>query len=90
MGGAVPHHINFFIDRCFFIDVSVALGYVGFRLVVIIVADEVLHGVVGKQFFKFFVELCSQCFIMGYHQGWFLYFVDYIGHGEGFTRTRNS
>ena len=41
--------VQLVVDRRFFLDVGVGGGNVGFRLVVVVVADEVLDRVVGKK-----------------------------------------
>ena len=40
--------LDLLVDRGVFLDVDVALGDVGFGLVVVVIADEVADGVVGK------------------------------------------
>ena len=47
--GRQAHAIDLLVDRGFLLDVGVAGGQVRLRLVVIVVADEVFDGVVGKE-----------------------------------------
>lgn len=56
--------INFRIDSQIFFDVRVGRGNERFRLVVIVVADEVFDGIFGKKLLEFAVELGRQGFIM--------------------------
>ena len=48
------------IDRGVFLDVDVALGDVGFRLVVVVIADEIVDGVVREERLELAVELRGQ------------------------------
>ena len=52
--------IDFVVDQYLLLDVSIARRDVGFGLVVIVVADEVLDGVVREKSFEFLIELGSQ------------------------------
>ena len=47
--GSVAQAVNFIVDLGVFFDVGVRAGNVGFRLVVVVVGDEVLDGVVGEE-----------------------------------------
>ena len=79
----MPHLIDRVIDGCVLGNVRVALGNVGFRLVVIVVADEILHCVAGEELFELLIELTGQRFVMDQHQCGLLHLRDHIGHGEG-------
>ena len=46
--GAHAQLVELLVDRRFFLDKHIARWHVRFRLVVIVVADEVLDGVCGK------------------------------------------
>ena len=48
-GGGVAQLVNLLVDINLFFDVGVGAGDIGFRLVVVVVADEVLHGVFGEE-----------------------------------------
>jgi hypothetical protein len=48
-GSRVPQHIDFIVDRGRFGDVSIGAGNIGFRLVIVVIADEVFDGIIGKQ-----------------------------------------
>ena len=54
-GGRVPHPVDLLVNLAFFFDVCVRAGDVGFGLVVVVVADEILHSVVWKKAFEFAV-----------------------------------
>ena len=49
MGGGVAQLINLVVYIGVLFNIGVGAGEIGLRLVVIIVADKVLHGVVGEE-----------------------------------------
>ena len=57
--------VDLFVDGGVFLDVHVGLGDVGLRLVVIVVADEVLHRVVREELLELAVELGRQGLVVG-------------------------
>ena len=57
--------VDFFIDGRIFFDISVGMGNIGFRLVVIVVRNEVLHRIVGEKLPEFTAQLGRQRLIMG-------------------------
>ena len=59
-GRAEPQPVEVVVARGVLLDVDVALRDVGFGLVVVVVADEVLDGVVGEQLRELLVELGGQ------------------------------
>ena len=52
--------INFVVDQHLLLNVGIARRDIGFGLVVIVVADEVLDGVVVEECFEFLIELGGQ------------------------------
>ena len=73
LSGGVAQAVKLFVDFGILLDVSVAVRDVRFRLIVIVIADEIMDGVVGKKFFEFFIELGGEGFVVGDNQGWFFY-----------------
>jgi hypothetical protein len=67
----VPQHVDFFVNGSGFGDVGIGHRNVGFRLVVVVIADEVLDGVVGEKLPQLVTELRRQGFVVGQHQGRF-------------------
>ena len=55
--GAQTQFLDLGIDRKVFFDIGVRRRQVGLRLVVIVVGDEILHGVFGKEVPEFAVKL---------------------------------
>ena len=86
-GGGQAQAVDFLVDLCVFLDVGVGARDVGFGLVVIVVADEVLDGVVGEEVVEFGVELGGQGLVVGQHQGRALHLGDDLGHDVGLARA---
>ncbi|OPX86898.1 MAG: hypothetical protein A4E52_01470 [Pelotomaculum sp. PtaB.Bin013] len=61
--GRVAQFIYFFIDGRVLLNVSIGMRNICFRLVVVIIADKILHRVVGKELFKLPAKLGSQCLV---------------------------
>ena len=57
--------LDLFVDRGVLLDVDVALGDVGFGLVVVVIADEVADGVLGEELAELAVELCGEGLVVG-------------------------
>ena len=77
--------VNFFINVGLFFYIKVSSGNVGFRLVVVVVRNEIFHSIFGKKLGIFGVELGCQGFVMGHHQCRQLKLLDNVGNGESFT-----
>ena len=56
-GGGVAQLVDLLVDVGVLFDVGVGAGDVGLRLVVVVVADEVLDGVLGEELLELAVEL---------------------------------
>src|SRR4029079_13766558 len=81
-GGGQPQPVDFLIDFGFFFDIQVVPGDIGFRLVVVVVGNEVFDRGVGKEILEFGVELGGQSLVVGHDQGGLLDLGDDIGDGE--------
>ena len=44
-GGGVAHAVDLLVDGAFLLDEGVGAGDIGFRRVVIVIGDEIFHGV---------------------------------------------
>ncbi len=82
-GGAVAQLVDLLVDRGVLLDEGVGDRDVGLGLVVVVVGDEVLDGVVGKELLELAVELGGQGLVVGEHQGGALHRGHHVGHGEG-------
>ncbi len=86
-GGRMAHLVDQVVDGRVLLDVSVRRGDVGLGLVVIVVADEVLHRVLGEEGPELLEELGRQGLVRGDDQRGFPDALDHLGHGEGLART---
>ena len=66
------------------------MGDIGLGLVVVVVGDEILHRVVGKELLELGAELGGQGLVVGQHQGGPLDLLDDLGHGEGLARAGDA
>ena len=89
-GGRQAQPVDLFVDLGLFLDVGVAAGDIRFRLIVVVVGDEILHGVVGKELAKLGVELRRQGLVVGDDERGLLNFLDDAGDGVGLARTGDT
>jgi hypothetical protein len=85
----VAQFINLLVDVYLFFNVGIGAGDLGFGLVVVVVADEVLHGIIGEELAELGVELGSQRLVVADDQRWLLHPGDSVSHGEGLAATGN-
>ena len=85
LGGRQTHLFDVLVDRRVFFDKRVRRGHVGLGLVVVVVGDEILHGVVWKEFLELAVKLGCQRLVVGHDDRWPLNLLNHIGDGERFT-----
>jgi hypothetical protein len=85
--GRVAHLVDLLVDRGVLLDVGVRRRDVGLGLVVVVIAHEVLDGVLREQRFELLVELRRQGLVGGDDQGGTLDGLDDVGHREGLART---
>ena len=90
VGGGVAHAIDLFIDERILLDIGIRRRDVGLRLVVVVVADEEMHGVVGKQALELAVELVGECLVVSHDQRGALGLGDDMRHGEGLAAARDA
>ena len=89
-GGGEPHPIDLVVDRRFLLDVRVGGRNVRFGLVVVVVADEVFHRVVGKEPSEFLKELGGECLVVRHHQRRPVHARDRLRHREGLPRPGHA
>ena len=86
----MTHLVDFFVNRGVLLHIGIALGDVGFGLVVIVITDEVADRVVREEFLEFIVELGRQGFIGRHHQRRSVQPRNDMRHGKGFARTGHA
>ena len=70
--------------------VGVGAWHIGFGLVVVVVADEVLHRVVGEEALELAIELGGQRLVRRQDDGGALRGLDHLGHGVGLAATGDA
>ena len=87
-GGRQTHLLNVFVHRSIFFDEGIRAWDVRFRLVVVVVGDEVLHRVFREERFHFAIQLGRQRFVRRQHHRRTLQVSNHVGNGKGFPRPR--
>ena len=87
LGGGQAHLLDVLVDRRVLLDIGIRGRHISFRLVVVVIGDEVLHRVVGKELLELAVELGRQGLVMGHHDRGTLQLLHHVGHGEGLAGT---
>ena len=90
MGSRVPELVDVVVDGRVLLNIRIGRGNIGFRLIIVVVADEIFNGVFRKQRAEFIVKLCCQGLVRGKHQRGPVDLSDDIGHGEGLPRSGNT
>ena len=85
-----PHAIDFVVDRRFFLDVRIGRRHVRLRLVVVVVADEVLDGVVGEKAAELLKQLGCQRLVVDHHQRRAVHARDRLRHRERLPRAGDA
>ena len=86
----MTHLVDLVVDGSFLLDIGIRRSDIGFRLVVIVVADEVLDGIVRKEAPEFLVQLCGEGLVVAENERRAIEARDHFGHGEGLARPRDS
>ena len=86
----VAHAVDLLVDGGFLLDVGVGARDVGFRLVVVVIGNEIFHRVVGKERLELAVELRRQRLVRREDERRALRRLDHLGHGEGLARAGDA
>ena len=89
-GRAHAQLVEFVVDRGFLLDIRVRGGKIRFRLVVIVIADKVFDGVLGKETLEFAVELRRERLVMREHQHRTVRPLDELGRRERLSGTGDA
>ena len=88
--GGKPFLFNALVDAQLLVDVQVPLGEVGFRLIVVVVRDEVLHGVIGEIAHHFLVQLASKGLVVAHDECGDVELFNHVSHGERLAAARHA
>ena len=83
LGGRQTHLLDLLIHRGILLDEGVGARHIGFRLVVVVVGNEVLHGVLREELLELPVQLGRQRLVGRHDDGGPPGLLDHVGHGEG-------
>src|SRR6267378_5149111 len=84
----MTHPVDLFVARAVLFDVRVAPRDVGLGLVVVVIRDEVLHGVFGKELLELAVELSRQRLVVREDEHRAPGLGDDLRHGHRLPRAR--
>ena len=87
---AVAQTLDLLVDGGILFDIGVGRGDVGFRLIIIIVRDEILHRAVRKKLAELGAQLRGQRLVVGDDQRGALHALDDGSHRVGFARTGDT
>ena len=83
LGGGESHLLDMLVDGGILLDIGIRGRHIGLRLIIVIIRNEVFHGVVREELPHLAVELGRQGLVGGQDQGRSLHLQDDIGDGEG-------
>jgi hypothetical protein len=85
-----PESLDLFVDRRILLDVGVGTRDVGFRLIIIEVADEIFHRVPREELLELRVELRGECLVMRDDERGPIKLADDVRHGECLPRPGHA
>src|SRR5579859_6159830 len=89
-GGAHAEFVELVVDGRFFFDVNISSGDVGFRLVKIVIADEIFDGVFGKKCLELVIKLSRKRFVVRENERRAIGGFDDARHGERFAGSGDT
>ena len=82
--------VDLLIDGKILLYIGIGRGDVGFGLVVVVIGDEILDGVTGKESLHLGVELCGECFVVTEDECGAVEPCDDVCDGECFAGAGNA
>ena len=86
----MAHAVDLLVDRGILLDIGVGARDVGFGLVVVVIADEILDRVVGEEALELAIELGGERLVRREDQRRALRRLDHLGHGVGLARAGDA
>jgi len=87
LGGRQAHLLDMLVNGRVLLDKGIGRRHIGLGLVVVVVGNEVLHGIVREEILELAIQLGCQGFIVSQHNRRALDALNHIGNGEGLTRA---
>ena len=88
--GRVAQAVYLVVDSAVLFDIGIGAGDIGLRLVVVVVGDEIFHGVVREKRAELGAELGGQRLVVGQHQRWAVALGDDVRHREGLAAAGDA
>ncbi len=89
-GRRIAEFIYLVVHGEVFFDIGIRRGDITFRLIVIVIGNEVLHAVFGKKLTKFVAKLRRKRFVVRDHERGTPRVFDYVRHGKRFSASGNA
>ena len=89
-GCGMAQFLHLFVDGGVLLDERVRRGHVRLGLIIIVVADEIHHGVVGEELLQLACKLSGKRLVRRHDKRRALHRLDGFRHGECFARSRNA
>ena len=86
----MAQHFDFLVNGGVLFDIRIALRNIGFRLVIVVVAYKINHGVMREKLFELARELGSKRFVGSHNERRLFECLDGLCHGEGLAGTGDS
>ena len=86
----MAHAVDLLVDGAVLLDIGVGARDIGFRLVVVVIGDEILDRVLREELLELAVELGRQRLVGRQDQRRALQRLDHLGHGEGLARAGDA
>ena len=86
----MAHAVDLLVDRGILLDIGVGPRHIGLGLVVVVIADEIFHGVVGEEALELAIELRRQRLVRRENNGRALRGLDHLGHGVGLAAAGDA
>jgi hypothetical protein len=88
--GRVAHPVDGLVNARFLFDVGVGAGDIGFGLIIIVVADEIFHRIVGEEALHLAIQLRGEDLVGRQNQRRALSRLNDLRHGEGLARAGDA
>ena len=86
----MAHPVDLLVDRAVLLDIGVGARDIGFRLVIIVIRDEILDRVLREERLELAVKLSRERLIGRENERGPLGFLDHLRHGEGLARAGHA
>ncbi len=81
----MPELVDLVVNLRVLLDIGIGRRNIGFRLIVIVVADEVFDRVIREELAKLREELSSESFVMAENQRRLVHLLNNVCHRVGFS-----